>query len=1007
MFNSLISGGYSMGKGMDTFQKVGTVVGSAIGGPIVGAIIGAAAGALNRIFGRKLKDSGIQGEFGGTRGFEGESYEYYKGGLLRSDKTKTNPLAEDARKVLGDAFNLMRIQVGTFATSLGLNTDKIADFTTTIKVSTKGLSDADAEKAIQEALATANNELAEQVIGTWTTTSREVTRQISTGLTEMEAGAASFRTVTETVQESTYTASEYAKTGEKAIDTLTRLATSMSAVNGMWDSLGYTMMEAGLKGADAASKIVDAFGGLEAYSQTLGKYFDNFYSDAEKKSAVARQAAKALGDAGLTIDPSLLENLSRPVIRGFVESIKKDFGDASPEFVAATGVANLLATITEPQNLPVIAPTDTGTTAADPLQKYYDDRKSLEIELATVMGDTGKAYELITAGMSTAEKDAYDFNEGLRAQIRYQTSLNTLREESATLGIDLLRAQGREEEALAAERTKAIEGYDAYQVALYDSNQALRSQIDTLRELGEMLPSVIDQYLTPEQRTANAYSGIASDLVGAGLSGADVGSLAGALESMSKDQIATAAVEIYNMAGVTDDMRLSLVRAVGGLADLKNAAIDAGKAAADAAEATAKAAADAAEAERQRIAQERLGLERTLLQMLGDTSELRRRELAALDASNRSLQLHIYAVQDATKATDDAYSALEGSISKKRTAAQEIATEVGALFEYMRDQAKSLRQEIDTTRKMSAAQGNSLIQNALSNVRATGYLPELDDLRGAVDSVRAAIEAGAYSTQFEADRDRLVLAGQLQELADAAEPQLTIAEQQLKVMDDMLTAAKEQIDVLRGLKKYIVDDPQAAAQALQDAIQKEKDVRAEAAEAINYGDYSNPIDRRETILTEDQLTQVGRHLGSGKDYLLTQGADYLENLYFNGLVPALEKGYDPANSDMIQHLKGRDSYDDVRRTLAELGIPGYAQGTNYVPNTGLALLHEGEAVIPKAYNRGGGGTSEIVTELRALREQNARLEARLAGIEKSSAASAEILDNVTEGGNAMRSEVMA
>ena len=31
-------------------------------------------------------------------------------------------------------------------------------------------------------------------------------------------------------------------------------------------------------------------------------------------------------------------------------------------------------------------------------------------------------------------------------------------------------------------------------------------------------------------------------------------------------------------------------------------------------------------------------------------------------------------------------------------------------------------------------------------------------------------------------------------------------------------------------------------------------------------------------------------------------------------------------------------------------FPQYEQGTNYVPNDGLAYLHQGEAVIPKKYN---------------------------------------------------------
>lgn len=45
------------------------------------------------------------------------------------------------------------------------------------------------------------------------------------------------------------------------------------------------------------------------------------------------------------------------------------------------------------------------------------------------------------------------------------------------------------------------------------------------------------------------------------------------------------------------------------------------------------------------------------------------------------------------------------------------------------------------------------------------------------------------------------------------------------------------------------------------------------------------------------------------------------------------------NEDVLEELK--------RRKL----IPGYAIGTNYVPNDGLAYLHQGEAVIPKKYNQ--------------------------------------------------------
>ena len=90
-------------------------------------------------------------------------------------------------------------------------------------------------------------------------------------------------------------------------------------------------------------------------------------------------------------------------------------------------------------------------------------------------------------------------------------------------------------------------------------------------------------------------------------------------------------------------------------------------------------------------------------------------------------------------------------------------------------------------------------------------------------------------------------------------------------------------------------------------------------------------------------------------------------------------------------LGGWDYRDMVKRA-DEYGIPRFAVGTNYVPRDMLAQIHEGEAIVPKAYNPAanpgmGGGNSEVVSELRALREENrqqageiARLNLRMARV---------------------------
>lgn len=76
---------------------------------------------------------------------------------------------------------------------------------------------------------------------------------------------------------------------------------------------------------------------------------------------------------------------------------------------------------------------------------------------------------------------------------------------------------------------------------------------------------------------------------------------------------------------------------------------------------------------------------------------------------------------------------------------------------------------------------------------------------------------------------------------------------------------------------------------------------------------------------------------------------------------------------------------DVNAALDAAGIPRFAVGTNYVPRDMLAMIHEGEAIVPKAYNPAAnagmvsGGQAEAL--LAALLEQAARLEVRLAAIE--------------------------
>ncbi|MDR0458591.1 MAG: phage tail length tape measure family protein, partial [Burkholderiaceae bacterium] len=149
---SLFSNGSSaIGNDSNTAVVAGTAIGAVVGSifPVIGTAIGAAVGGLiggvvNAAFGHKLADSGVEGDFGGQTGFEGQSYQFYKGGWFASNKTKHGELDPAVQQGLADQFNAMRAGAAGMAGVLGIGTEAIEGFTAHIKVSLKGLSDEEA-----------------------------------------------------------------------------------------------------------------------------------------------------------------------------------------------------------------------------------------------------------------------------------------------------------------------------------------------------------------------------------------------------------------------------------------------------------------------------------------------------------------------------------------------------------------------------------------------------------------------------------------------------------------------------------------------------------------------------------------------------------------------------------------------------------------------------------------------------------------------------------------------
>ena len=90
----------------------------------------------------------------------------------------------------------------------------------------------------------------------------------------------------------------------------------------------------------------------------------------------------------------------------------------------------------------------------------------------------------------------------------------------------------------------------------------------------------------------------------------------------------------------------------------------------------ASAATQALAQKMQQVAQERYNLETQLLQAQGNTAELRARELAQLDPSNRALQQQVWALQDQQAAAQAAASAASAASSAWKSLTDSVVNEV-------------------------------------------------------------------------------------------------------------------------------------------------------------------------------------------------------------------------------------------------------------------------------------------------------------------------------------------
>ena len=794
-------------------------------------------------------------------------------------------------KLLQTTFESMRESTAKQADVLGLNGDAIRKMTVTLGLDEihpdtggkglelTGLTQEEASAKIQKALESANEEMARSVLGTW----KEVTREVTTvvwdtvlvdngGDTETYARVA--REVKETITEQVWEMSKYVHEGETAVQALGRLSTSLTTVNGWLEAVNGTLYETSLAGADMASQLIDAFGGAEAFTTATTTYFDQFFSTAEKAAYQTKMLNKQFGDMGMTMPAT------REAYKALLESQDLTTEEGRKTYAALLKLAGVLDAVY-----------DSAEAAAEAMQSVL---ASLEVDLlrsqgkykeATTIEHNQKLEELRKTG-GQAAVDA-------QLWIWYNEAQNYLRKQE----IDILRASGKELEAVALEREMELK-----QISVY-GDEAVANQ-KKLWALQDQAKARAEAEAALEKKRQNLYDNLA------------------------------AAVE-----------------------------------------------------------RERKGVEK---------------------------------VRDET---------------------QKLIDDLNSVVDAARNASRELYNTIERTAQKQTEEARATIADILATLKAGGKAPNAQTLNDAITQSRVGLSSENFLTEYEYQRQTLVLAGQLAQIGELTDGSLTIEEQALEALNKQIEQFDTTLEYYQkqlGLAEDGIDATLTVAQAVSqiedflrnkaatDAAEKAKEEAKNPSGGTTTP--TSPWTGNNTNPDTGGPKLGGIESGSPRTYVIgydsegrahysdgsvgtAKAGEYIYNDTGNvsaaGITMeqwnAMKNGGEPFGGYWMggkYNTNGRYKWDDQ----AGLYVPSFDVGINRLPHDTLAYLHKDEAVVPAKYNEFNPNAAKAGNTDQFALEKIYEVLYSIAGISTLSAEiqqkTLDILDDVSEGGNAFRNEMM-
>ncbi len=290
------------------------------------------------------------------------------------------------------------------------------------------------------------------------------------------------------------------------MDALSAAVAQIGQIQTAFVQLGRTIDGFAGMGDKAFEALMNASGGIDALSANASSYYENFYSEEERRSISKRQLGaqlSGLGLEGFDFDAADARAKYRSAVEAALAQADAATGEAKAKAAeTAAALLGLSAAVAQVTGAMAQATASASASTAQ-MQREQQERSTLEkmlgeqhvlwADLAQAQGDSATAaqrrYWIETAGMTAAEQAAYDFNAALRAQVsaaqRASSVLADLGSARFDLENQLLGLQGQGDEVARRTRERDLaqmtEGLaDAERdriIAAYDANVALRQQI--------------------------------------------------------------------------------------------------------------------------------------------------------------------------------------------------------------------------------------------------------------------------------------------------------------------------------------------------------------------------------------------------------------------------------------------------------------------------------------------------------------------------------------------------